>query len=181
MSLLSYQLRVKRYQRELGLDTRTFNALDVKHNDINLLKQLQLLNPVIVAPAPASAPPSNNTGFYGIFAITNNPGGELLPISLQAKLAYNNVDITSYVTIISGTTQPLTVPIGSRLPNPSSLLQLKIIVGVGVMSLNSEDYTGFTPVSITENPLTQENTLELLVDSGQIDDGDLTLILEVDS
>jgi hypothetical protein len=178
MSLLSYQLSVKRYQRELGLDARKFNALDVKHDDINLLKQLQLLNPVIVAPAPA---PPANTGFYGIFAITNDPGGEMMPIDLQAKLAYNNVDITSYITIASGDTEPLTVPIGSRLPNPSSYLQLKIIVGAGVTSLNSEDYTGFTPVSLTENPLTEENTMELLVDSGQIDDGDLTLILEVDS
>ena len=178
MSLLSYQLSVKRYQRELGLDARTFNALDVKHDDINLLKQLQLLNPVIVA--PASAPPAN-TGFYGTFTLTNNAGGEMNPIGLIAKLAYNNVDITSYITIASGTTEPLTIPIEDRLPNPSSYLQLKIIVGAGVTSLNSEDYTGFTPINLTENPYTEENTLELLVDSGQIDDGDLTLILGVQS
>jgi len=178
MSKLSYQLSVKKYQRELGLDSRKFNALDVKYYDINLLKQLQLLNPVIVA--PASAPPAN-TGFYGTFTITNDPQGENAPIDLQAKLAYNNVDITSYITIASGDTEPLTVPIGSRLPNPSSYLQLKIIVGEGVMSVNSEDYTGFTPVNLTENPLTEENTMELLVTSGQIDDGDLTLILGVQS
>jgi hypothetical protein len=179
MSLLSYQLSVKRYQKELGLDSRKFNALDVKYSDVYLLKQLQILNPVIAV--PASAPPPANTGFYGIFALTNDPQGEMAPISLQAKLAYNNVDITSYITIASGDTEPLTVPIGSRLPNPSSLLQLKIIVGAGVMSLNSEDYTGFTPVSNTDNPLTEENTLEVLVDSGQIDDGDLTLIIGVQS
>jgi len=178
MSLLSYQLSVKKYQRELGLDARTFNALDVKYDDINLLKQLQILNPVIVA--PASAPPAN-TGFYGTFDITNEAGGEMMPIDLQAKLAYNNVDITSYITITSGGSETLSVPIGSRLPNPSSLLQLKLIIGAGVSSLNSEDYTGFTPVSTTENPLTEENTLEALVDSGEIDDGELTLIIEVDS
>ena len=173
MSLLSYQLIIKKYLRELGLSTRTFNALDVKYDDVNLLKQLQILNPVITAPA--------NTGFYGTFTITNEPGGEMMPIDLQAKLAYNNVDITSYITIASGTTEPLSVPIGSRLPNPSSLLQLKIIIGAGVMSVNSEDYTGFIPINLTENPLTEENTMELLVDSGQIDGGNLTLILEVDS
>ena len=173
MSKLSYQLSVKRYQKKLGLDSRTFNALDVKHNDINLLKQLQLLN-------PATAPPAN-TGFYGTFTITNDPQGEEEPINLQAKLAYNNVDITSYITIASGDNEPLTVPIGSRLPNPSSYLQLKLIIGAGVTSLNSEDYTGFTPINLTDNPLTEENTLELLVDSGQIDDGDLTLILGVES
>ena len=59
MSLLSYQLQLKRYQRELGLDYRTFNALDVKHSDINLLKQLQLLNPIVSASAPAT-----KTGFW---------------------------------------------------------------------------------------------------------------------
>jgi hypothetical protein len=81
MSLLSYQLSVKRYQKELGLDSRTFNALDVKHNDINLLKQLQLLNPIIVAPAPVrSVPPPANTGFYGTFTLTNDPQGEENPI-----------------------------------------------------------------------------------------------------
>lgn len=179
MSLLSYQLSVKKYQRELGLDSRTFNALDVKYDDINLLKQLQILNPVIVAPASAPAPA--NTGFYGTFIITNEAGGEMMPIDFQAKLAYNNVDITSYITITSGTTETLSVPIGSRLPNPSSLLQLKLIFGAGVSSLNSEDYTGFTPVSNTGNPYTEENTVELLVDSGQIDGGELTLIIEVDS
>jgi hypothetical protein len=177
MSLLSYQLSVKKYQRELGLDSRKFNALDVKYDDINLLKQLQILNPVIAVPASAPA----NTGFYGTFIISNEAGGEMNPIDLQAKLAYNNVDITSYITITSGGSETLSVPIGSRLPNPSSLLQLKIIIGAGVMSVNSEDFTGFEPISGTGNPLTEENTFELLVDSGQIDGGELTIILIVAS
>ena len=183
MSLLSYQLSLKKYQRELGLDSRKFNALDVKYDDINLLKQLQLLNPVIAVPAsvPASAPPPENTGFYGTFIISNEPNGEMNPIGFQAKLAYNNVDITSYITIASDDFQTLTIPIEDRLPNPSSYLQFKTIIGEGVASVNAEDYTGFTPVSFTDNPLTEENTMELLVDSGQIDDGDLTLIIEVQS
>ena len=179
MSLLSYQLSIKRYQKELGLDDWKFNALDVKYNDVNFLKQLQILNPIIVA--SASEPPPANTGFYGTFTITNNPGGEMMPIGLIAKLAYNNVDITNYISITSGETQTLSVPIGSRLPNPSSLLQLKIIIDEGVSSINSEDFTGFEPISSTGNPLTEENTVELLVDSGQIDGGELTLIIEVDS
>jgi hypothetical protein len=179
MSLLSYQLSIKRYQKELGLDDRKFNALDVKYDDINLLKQLQILNPVIAV--VASAPPPENTGFYGTFTITNEAGGEMNPISFIAKLAYNNVDITSYIAITSGTTQTLSVPIGSRLPNPSSLLQFKVIFDEGVTSINTEDYTGFAPVNSTENPFTEENTFDLLIDSGQIDDGDLTLIIEVGS
>jgi hypothetical protein len=178
MSKLSYQLSVKKYQRELGLDSRKFNALDVKYDDINLLKQLQILNPIITIAAAASTP---KTGFYGTFTITNTAGGEMMPIGLIAKLAYANVNITSYISIASGTTQTLSVPIGSRLPNPSSLLQLKLIIDEGVSSINSEDFTGFTPISNTENPYTQENTFELLVDSGQINGGNLTLIIEVDS
>ena len=183
MSLLSYQLSLKKYQRELGLDSRKFNALDVKYDDINLLKQLQLLNPVIAVPAsvPASAPPPENTGFYGTFIISNEPNGEMNPIGFQAKLAYNNVDITSYITIASDDFQTLTIPIEDRLPNPSSLLQLKIIIDAGVTSANSEDFTGFTVVSGTENPLTEENTFELLIDENQIDGGELTLILIVAS
>jgi hypothetical protein len=183
MSKLSYQLSVKRYQRELELDVRKFNALDVKHDDINLLKQLQLLNPIIVAPAsaPASAPPPANTGFYGTFIISNEPNGEMNPVGLIAKLAYNNVDITDYISIASDDSQTLTIPIEDRLPNPSSLLQLKVIIDEGATSVNSEDFTGFTPVSGTGNPLTEDNTFELLIDENQIDGGELTLILIVAS
>ena len=179
MSLLSYQLSIKRYQKELGLDDRKFNALDVKYNDVNLLKQLQILNPVITA--PVSEPPPANTGFYGTFDIANEATGEMTPIGLIAKLAYNNVDITDYISIASGTTETLTVPIESRLPNPSSYLQLKLIIDEGVIGLNAEDFTGFTPVSNTSNPLTEENTIELEVDSGEIDGGNLTLNLGVES
>ena len=169
----SYLHFVKQYQNRIGLSHKELNRLDRKHNDINLMKKLQQLYPRVSA-APA-------TGFYGTFDITNDPRGEMMPIGLIAKLAYNNVDITSYISIASGTTETLSVPIGSRLPNPSSLLQLKIIIDEGVTSLNSEDFTGFEPISSTGNPLTEENIVELLVDSGQIDGGNLTLSLEVNS
>ena len=169
----SYLHFVKQYQNRIGLSHKELNKLDRKHNDINLMKKLQQLYPRVSA--------ASNTGFYGTFAITNEPGGELMQISFQVKLAYNNVDISNYITIASGATQTLTVPIGSRLPNPSSYLQLKIIIGEGVASVNAEDFTGFTQISITENPLTEQNTMELLVDSGEINDGDLTLTIQVQS
>ena len=165
----SHKLALERQQRRLNLSHKQLNKIDREYNDINLIKYLKSLN-------PASA---NNTGFYGTLVISNITGSGSLQRFIQVKLAFNNVDITSYVTINGGTTQTITVPIGSRLPNPSSLLQLKIIIGAGVASLNSEDYTGFIPINLTENPLTEENTLELLVTSGQINDGDLTLILQV--
>jgi len=161
---------VKQYQKRLGLSNKELNRLDRKHNDVNLMKKLQQLY-------SRRAP----TGFYGTFAITNQAGGVMTPISLQAKLAYNNIDITSYITITSGTTQTLSVPIERRLPSPSSLLQLKIIIGAGVISIDSQVFTGFTPISLTENPLTEENTFDFFVNSNQINNGNLTLTLIVES
>jgi len=161
----SYKLALKQQQRRLNLSYKQLNKLDRKYNDINLIKYLMALN----------------VGFFGTFAITNTPGGLLTPINLQAKLAYNNLDITSYVTIASGTTQTISVPIGSRLPSPSLLLQLKIIIGAGVIGIDSHVFTGFTPISLTDNTLTEENTFDLLVNSNQIDNGNLTLTLIVES
>jgi hypothetical protein len=174
MSLLSYQLRVKRYQRELGLDDRTFNALDVKHNDINLLKQLQLLNPIIVAPAPASAPPAN-TGFYGELDITNETAGGSLPKNIYARLYYNGSPLTDEVTIVGGNTGNLPVNILARLPNPSSTLVLQIRFEAGLQGVNLDGFLGFTPGDFTNNPLTENNYLDMVVDSNQIDGGNLSI------
>jgi hypothetical protein len=186
MSKLSYQLSIKKYQRELELDDRKFNALDFKHNDINLLKQLQILNPVIVAPvapvASASAPAPSNTGFYGTIAVKNitAPGGPA--VSFQVKLAFNNEDITSYETINGGQTVTITVPIEDRLPSAESLLQYKAIFGSTSISVNGfEDIIGFTAVSSTNNPLDQENTVELLIDPGYIDGGALIQDVTIDA
>jgi len=163
----SYIHFVKQYQNRIGLSHKELNKLDRKYNDVNLIKKLQQLYSRAAS-----------TGFYGTFDISNIKIGEL-PISLQAKVAYNNVDITSYITIASGATSTITIPVGSRLPNPSSLLQLKLIFGAGVTSVDNQNITGFTPISATENDLTEENTIELLVDSGQINGGNLTLTINV--
>jgi len=171
MSLLNYQLRVKRYQKELGLDSRTFNALDVKHNDINLLKQLQLLNP---ATAPASASPAN-TGFYGELDITNETAGGSLPKNIYARLYYNGSPLTNEITIAGGTTGNLQVNINSRLPNPSSTLVLQIRFDAGLQGINLDGFLGFTPGDFTNNPLTENNYLDMVVDSDQIDGGNLSI------
>jgi hypothetical protein len=173
MSLLSYQLSVKRYQRELGLDARKFNALDVKHDDINLLKQLMLLNPVIVA--PASAPPPTNTGFYGELDITNETAGGSLPKNIYARLYYNGSPLTDEVTIVGGDTRNLPVNILARLPNPSSTLVLQIRFDAGLQGINLDGFLGFTPGNFTNNPLTENNYLDMVVDSNQIDGGNLSI------
>jgi hypothetical protein len=175
----TYKLELEQQQRRLRLSHNQLNRLDRKHNDHNLIKKLQSLEVVASASAP---PPPADTGFYGTIAVKNvtAPGGP--PVSFQVKLAYNNVDITSYVTINGGQTVTITVPIGDRLPNPSSLLQLKIIFASSSISVNAfEDIVGFSLVSATTNPLTEENTAEFLIESGYIDNGELVQDIIVDS
>jgi hypothetical protein len=175
MSLLSYQLSIKRYQKELGLDSRKFNALDVKYNDINLLKQLQILNPVIAV--VASAPPPENTGFYGQLNITNNKSPGSLDIDIYARLYFNGNPLTNEITISSSDTGQLEVLIADRLPNPSSTLVLRIRFEAGITSVNLDAYLGFTPGNITNNPLTENNYLDMVVDSAYIDEGGLNITL----
>jgi len=176
----TYKLELEQQQRRLRLSHNQLNRLDRKHNDHNLIKKLQSLE---VAPVSAPPPPPPaDTGFYGTIAVKNvtAPGGP--PVSFQVKLAYNNVDITSYVTINGGQTVIITVPIEDRLPNPSSLLQFKIIFASSSISVNAfEDIVGFSLVSATTNPLTEENTAEFLIESGYIDNGELVQDIIVDS
>jgi hypothetical protein len=174
MSKLSYQLSLKKYQRELGLDSRTFNALDVKYDDINLLKQLQILNPVIAV--PASAPPAN-TGFYGTLEITNDKTPGSLEIDIYARLYFNGNPLTNEITISSSDTGQLEVLIADRLPNPSSTLVLRIRFEAGITSVNLDAWDRFTPGNITNNPLTENNYLDMVVDSGFIEGDTLTMTL----
>jgi hypothetical protein len=172
MSLLSYQLTIKKYLRELGLSTRTFNALDRKHNDVNLIKQLQLLNPVAA-----------NTGFYGTFTIGNEKAGASDPKWIEIKLEYNNINIVTQI-INSETTEVLTIPIEDRLPLPSSILQLKTRIQGPMFIISGVDITntsGWTMTDITGNDPTDENILSLLVDSDKIDGGNLTMDFIIDT
>jgi hypothetical protein len=172
MSLLSYQLTIKKYLKELGLNTRTFNALDRKHNDINLIKQLQLLNPVAA-----------NTGFYGTFTIGNEKNGASDPRYIEIKLEYNNINIVTQI-INSETTEVLTIPIGSRLPLPSSILQMKTRIEgpPGISGVDITNVSGLTRVdAMTSNDPTDENLIELEIDSAFIDGGNLTLDFIIDT
>ena len=174
MSLLSYQLSLKKYQRELGLDSRTFNALDVKYDDINLLKQLQILNPVIVA--SASAPPAN-TGFYGTLDITPDKTPGSLPIDIYARLYYDTTPLTNEITISYPYTQQLQVLIANRLPDREAILTLRVRFSAGITSVNLDAYAGFEPQGLTDNPLTENNYLSMLVNEGNVDPGILSMTL----
>jgi hypothetical protein len=179
MSLLSYQLSIKRYQRELGLDDRKFNALDVKYNDVNLLKQLQILNPVITAPASEPEPPPSNTGFYGGFSVYNIKQAGTATVPLYARLYYDSTPLTDEVTVGYPDAERLEVVIADRLPNPSStlVLRLRYADGYGIYSVDLDGYYGFTPGNLTANPLTENNYLDMVVDSGEMDGGELLIQL----
>ena len=164
MSKLGYQLQIKRYQRELGLDDRTFNALDVKYNDINLLKQLQILNPIASAPP---APPAK-TGFWGTFLVENQTDGN--PRYVDAYLAYNDVPVTTTQRINGNSSYAFFISDTDRLPLPDSTLQLKTIFQSGTQSVVLDSYTGFGITGNTQNPLDQENTLSMLVNLDSYND-----------
>jgi hypothetical protein len=175
MSLLSYQLSLKKYQRELGLDARTFNALDVKYNDVDLLKQLQILNPVIAV--PASAPPSNNTGFYGTLDITPERAAGSQTIEIYARLYYDTTPLTNEITIAYPYTQQLSVNIANRLPSRESILTLRVRFQEGVGDANIDAYDGFTIEGFTSNPLTENNYVSMLVNVGNVDAGILSMTI----
>jgi hypothetical protein len=173
----SYKFRLEQQQRRLGLSHKQLNKLDREYNDVNLIKYLQSLEPKVTAPPPA------NTGFYGTFTIGNQARGLSDPKWIEIKLEYNNINIVTQ-TIYSETTEVLTIPIGSRLPLPTSILQLKTRIQgpVGIISgVDITNVSGYTITDITGNDPTDENILSLLVDSDKIDGGDLTLDFIIDT
>lgn len=114
MSLLSYQLTIKKYVRELGLGIRDFNKLDRKHNTINLIKQLQRLNPV------ASGP----TGWYGTLVISNdNSSWDALVVISVIREDTNQSIILNQTVSINGSTQ-VSISQANRLNNQATKLQI---------------------------------------------------------
>ena len=87
----TYKLELEKHQRRLGLTHKQLNRLDRKHNDINLIKQLQSLEPV------ASAPPAK-TGFYGTMSFTNYD-----PDSFPIDIVLQTIDGATYTTIYTDT------------------------------------------------------------------------------
>ena len=118
-------------------------------------------------------------GFYGTLTITNQTTAGSIQKNIQAKLAFNNVDLTNYITISGGAQTPLTISQANRLLVPNSILQLKTLFESGVSQVELANDSGFTISGATQNPLQQENTLDLLVDAGQIIDGSLNLTILV--
>jgi hypothetical protein len=167
MSLISYQLVTRRLQKKRGLNDKQFNTLDVEHSDKNLIKQLQSLR---ITSAPA-------TGFYGTLDITPEKQTGSQTKDIYARLYYLNTPLTNEITLRHPHTQQLTVNIADRLPNREAILTLRIRFEVGVLSVDLDAYDGFEPQGLTNNPLTENNYLSMLVNVGNVDDGILSMTL----
>ena len=151
----AYKLQLEQHQRRIGLTHKELNKLDRKHSTINLLKQLQLLEPKVSAPAGPS-------GFWGDFLLINGTQSGSNPRHMHAYLAYNDVPLTSSHQINGNQGHLFNITEEDRLPLPSSTLQLKVTMQSGTQALDSGAYEGFTVTNLTYLPLTQENTLSML-------------------
>jgi hypothetical protein len=168
----SYKLELEQQQRRLRLSHNQLNRYDRKHNDNNLIKYLQSLELKVTAPA---------TGFYGTLAITNEKAPGSQKKDIYARLYASNNPLTDEITISYPNTGQLEVVLAARLPNPSSTLVLRIRFEAGISSFNPDAFLGFTPGNFTANPLTENNYLDMVVDSGFINGGALTLLIITDT
>lgn len=171
MSLLSYQLSVKKYQRELGLDNRTFNALDFKHNDINLIKQLQILNPVAAVPA---------TGWYGDFTITNSGSSQTAMYIVSLIRNDTNFEgVANTLTLQPGEMTTTSLTQAERLATPQT--QFKIFWEGDESGITTiESITGLTLVNYDTgyDPLSSSSVIaNYTVDSAYINNQAIQLTI----
>ena len=166
----SHKLALEQQQRRLNLSHKQLNRYDRKHNDINLIKYLMSLE-------PASSEPPPPTGFYGTLDITPNKSTQSLTKDIYARLYYNGNPLTNEITVRHPHTQQLTVDVEDRLPNREAILTLRVRFEAGVSAVDLDAYAGFEPQGLTENPLTENNYLSMLVNVGNLNPGVLSLTL----
>ena len=172
MSLLSYQLLVKRYQRELGLSDRDFNKLDYEHSNVNLIKQLQLLNPV------ASVAPS---GWYGDFTITNSGSSQAAMYIVSVIRNDTNFDGVAPNTITLQAGEPITLSLtqAERLATPQT--QFKIFWEGDESGITTiESITGLTLINYDtgyDPPASSSVIANYTVDSAYINNQAIQLIM----
>jgi hypothetical protein len=165
----TYKLKLEQHQRRLGLTHNQLNRYDRKHNDVNLIKYLQSLEPKVES-VPA-------TGFYGTLDITNEKNTGTQSKDIYARLYYNGNPLTNEITIAHPHTGQLEVLIADRLPTREAILTLRIRIEAGVTGVDLDAYDGFEPQGLTDNPLTENNYLSMLVNIGNVDDGILSMTL----
>jgi len=166
----AYKLELEKHQRRLGLSYKELNRYVRKHKDVNLIKFLQSLEPKITASAPA-------TGFYGTLDITPEKQAGTHAKDIYARLYSNGNPLTNEITLRYPHTQQLTVNIADRLPSREAILTLRVRFEAGVTGVDLDAYAGFEPQGLTNNPLTENNYLSMLVNIGNLDPGVLSMTL----
>ena len=170
----SYKLQLEQHQRRLGLTHKELNKLDRKHNDINLLRHLQSLEPKVSAP-----PEEEPTGFYGDFLVINGTQNGSQPRHMHAYLAYDDEPLTESVQINGNQGHLFNIAQEDRLPLVNSTLQLKVTMQNNTQAVDIGAYDGFTITNFTDNPLDEENTMTMVVNENNINDGSCELTLLV--
>ena len=90
---------------------------------------------------------------------------------MHVTLGYNDIIIDGPHQINGDHERTFTIPIGDRAPLPSSTIQLKVTFQSSTSEVDLTNTDGFTITNFTTNPLTQENTLSMLIDSEYINNG----------
>lgn len=140
----TYKLRLKQEQRRLDLTHKELNRLDRKHNDVNLLKQLQILNRVNVPPS----------GWYGTLTITNSAISNFDLIIISLIREDTNYEAVLNTTLQQGDPITLSLPLVDRFATPASRLKIKwdcaSITNYSIYNLTGltlQDYdVGYDPV-----------------------------------
>jgi len=63
------------------------------------------------------------------------------------------------------------------LPDREAILTLRVRFEAGVTGVDLDAYAGFEPQGLTNNPLTENNYLSMLVNIGNLDPGVLSMTL----
>jgi hypothetical protein len=172
----TYKLELEQQQRRLGLTHNQLNRLDRKHNDHNLIKKLQSLEPK----ASASTPP--NTGWYGTLLIGN---GEETGKNVTVRL--ETVDGPVVNEIIPNTVMTsddldtdyifYTLTIENRLKSPSTIIKMYYTFTAGTNGTATDNEGGIYGLFIVSNTYTIVDDVyiggvnEYTVESGLIEDG----------
>ena len=163
----SYKLQLEQEQRRLGLTHKQLNKLDRKHNDINLLKQLQLLEPKVSAPAGPS-------GWYGDLTIYNSQnyyGTQNIDITVEADTNGTIVLLNALDTVIVGSFLSFTITEQNRLTSPSTFIRITYLVDESGSLSNVYPDTGLT----YESGISTSTELYFTVGSGFLDNTALSL------
>jgi hypothetical protein len=163
----TYKIQLEKQQRRLGLTHNQLNRYDRKHNDVNLIKYLQSLEPKITPPPPT------NTGWYGVLQIGNiGETGNSIYITVESVDGDIVTELIPQTLVTSEDLETdylyLNLAIGNRLTSPSTIIRVYWSLVTG--SINDFTFDGL------QNIGTYFDYFDTQVLSGFIDEGTLQII-----